>query len=1035
MRPACFLMVLLMATGLLGTARGKPDERIPEGRKEREKKVEELNREGSQKIEGHDFAGARELFEQALEIGRALYPRSEFPNGHPELAASIQNVGLMHLLAEEFADAEPLLWEALRMNRALFPREKYPQGHLHLAANVLWLGQLYGNLADYSRAEPLCREGLAMRRALYPPKDFPQGHPGLYEAVVLLAELYREAGEYAKAEPLCRECVEMARALYPRKGDRVGQLVIAAAQANLAYLYQQAGEYGKAEALYTEAVQAARARFPKDEYPQGHRDLAQAISALAELHWIAGEYAKARPLYDEALRMGRAVLPTSRFPTRHIDLAILLNGAALLHRSLGEYDQAEALDRESLGIIRAAYTKEKYPHGHPDLARCINNLAALYREVGEYGRAEPLFREALDVHRALYPPEKYPHGHPNLALSILNLASLHLASGQYAAAEPLCREALGMHQRLLREYAELAAEAQCLNYVARQPPALDVFLSVTRHLPGQSVYDAVWDSRAALTRLQERRHHDLMASHDRETAELARQLHVTRLTLSRRLLNPLPDADRQRAEVQKLTDAKEDLEKRIAGVLRLAPASARTATSPQRLADSLPAGTAFVDLYRYTDFEQAPGIKGHKGERQTPRYVAFLVRRDRPVARVELNEAAPVEAAWAAWRTAIMAAQPDEQAERAAARALAKLVWDPLRKELPSPIKTVYLAPAGLLHQVPWGALPGRETDTVLLDEFAVCLVPHGHFLQGQLEGPGDAHRPGAALVAYGGVDYDNGPAVSARSPEDVGGPLLSEKKRLRWHGLPGTAREQEQVVALATKVLRDRPISRTGRDASTKQLEEDLPRARYAHLATHGFFAGREFRSAFQADAGTFRRVSRDRRGGARSPLVLSGLVLAGANRMGKDMAEDRGILTAEGIIGLPLEDLELAVLSACETGLGEEGGGEGVYGLQRAFHVAGCKSVVASLWKVDDRATQALMVLFYRNLWEGKLDAAEALRQAQRTLYRHPETVQVAQKRGFDFTERDLPKDAIEAGPRPRRSPTAQWAAFTFSGTRPAR
>src|SRR5262249_34876562 len=143
------------------------------------------------------------------------------------------------------------------------------------------------------------------------------------------------------------------------------------------------------------------------------------------------------------------------------------------------------------------------------------------------------------------------------------------------------------------------------------------------------------------------------------------------------------------------------------------------------------------------------------------------------------------------------------------------------------------------------------------------------------------------------------------------------------------------------------------------------------------------------------------DRRGGARSPLALSGLVFAGANRSGADAAEDRGILTAEGLIGLRLEGLDLAVLSACEAGLGGAGGGEGVYGLQRAFHVAGCRDVVASLWKVNDGATQALMTLFYRNLWEKKLDAAEALRQAQLTLYRNPSAVALAQQRGVDFSE----------------------------------
>jgi CHAT domain-containing protein len=102
------------------------------------------------------------------------------------------------------------------------------------------------------------------------------------------------------------------------------------------------------------------------------------------------------------------------------------------------------------------------------------------------------------------------------------------------------------------------------------------------------------------------------------------------------------------------------------------------------------------------------------------------------------------------------------------------------------------------------------------------------------------------------------------------------------------------------------------------------------------------------------------------------------GANRAHGEH-EDDGILTALEVAGLDLHGVDLAVLSACQTGLGENAGGEGLLGLQRAFQVSGARGVVASLWKVDDSATQALMVELYRNLWERKLGKQEALRQAQ--------------------------------------------------------
>jgi CHAT domain-containing protein len=112
---------------------------------------------------------------------------------------------------------------------------------------------------------------------------------------------------------------------------------------------------------------------------------------------------------------------------------------------------------------------------------------------------------------------------------------------------------------------------------------------------------------------------------------------------------------------------------------------------------------------------------------------------------------------------------------------------------------------------------------------------------------------------------------------------------------------------------------------------------------------------------------------------------------------------------------------------------GGEGVFGLQRAFHVAGCKNVVASLWKVDDEATAALMALFYHKLWEENKPPLQALREAQLHLYRHPEAIPVlAGKRGPDFDQevkRPVEPKLPEAKPGDRAAPSL-WAGFVLSG-----
>jgi CHAT domain-containing protein len=147
----------------------------------------------------------------------------------------------------------------------------------------------------------------------------------------------------------------------------------------------------------------------------------------------------------------------------------------------------------------------------------------------------------------------------------------------------------------------------------------------------------------------------------------------------------------------------------------------------------------------------------------------------------------------------------------------------------------------------------------------------------------------------------------------------------------------------------------------------------------------------------------------------------------------DDLGIVTAEAIAGLPLGGLELAVLSACETGLGLVGGGEGVFGLQRAFHLAGAHNVMASLWKVDDDATAALMAIFYDQLWRQGKPPIEALRMAQLTLYYHPERIgELARARGtpdFDTVVTRPVRPSASGGAAPHAD-AKDWAAFVLSG-----
>ena len=219
---------------------------------------------------------------------------------------------------------------------------------------------------------------------------------------------------------------------------------------------------------------------------------------------------------------------------------------------------------------------------------------------------------------------------------------------------------------------------------------------------------------------------------------------------------------------------------------------------------------------------------------------------------------------------------------------------------------------------------------------------------------------PKEELLLLGGVDYERRTSkptvtIGPKPLVDLGKP--PSDRGSDYESLQGSQEELAGVERVYRKKVGPHDITiLQGADATEEEFRTRSTRHSYLHLATHGFFASPRIRSALQrsatqlphADMLTQQSIS------GYHPGLLSGVVLAGANRPDPD--RDDGILTASEVSSLDFRGVDLAVLSACETGLGQVAGGEGLLGLQRAFHVAGARTVVASLWKVDDSATQAL-------------------------------------------------------------------------------
>ncbi len=340
-------------------------------------------------------------------------------------------------------------------------------------------------------------------------------------------------------------------------------------------------------------------------------------------------------------------------------------------------------------------------------------------------------------------------------------------------------------------------------------------------------------------------------------------------------------------------------------------------------------------------------------------------------------------------------------------KTLLELVWQPLEKELAG-VKTVYFSPSGLLHRINLSAIPISETEN-LGDRFRFVELGSTR----QLVVPETSRSGNFDAVLFGGIHYDMDATAIGAANADLKNDLARNRGALSfenadstfrggtWAFLPWTEKEINSIATiLASTGLK--PSSRTGFSATEeifKSIGSGQPSPRILHIATHGYFFPDPVSTSLNHPDGSVRLVFERSRNESvfkmsEHPMIRSGLLLAGANhawktgKPAKPGLED-GILTAYEISQMDLSGTELVVLSACETGLGEIQGNEGVYGLQRAFKIAGAKYLIMSLWQVPDFQTSEMMGIFYKKWLSEKMPLPEAFRAAQQVIrekYEHP-------------------------------------------------
>jgi CHAT domain-containing protein/tetratricopeptide (TPR) repeat protein len=413
-----------------------------------------------------DYAKSETLYQRALAIREeALGPE------HLEVADTLNSLANFHTDRGRYASAEPLLQRALKI------REKWlGPDHPNVAQSINNLARLHHSKSDYANAEPLYERALAIKEKVFGPE-----HVEVANSLHNLAVLYYHKGDYVRSEPLHRRALVIREKVFGPEHPSV-----ASSLSNLASLYHGTGDYAEELPLLQRALAIReKALGPK------HPAVATSLNNLAIFYLDTGDHARAEPLYQRALAIREEVLGPE-----HPDVAASLNNLVLFYRARGNYPKAEEVCQRALALNeklfgpehlqvasplhnlailyhetgnygeaevryqRAVAIKEKaLGTGHPGVATLLDDFSSLYYDTRDYFKAEPLMQRALTIRERQLGPE-----HPDVANSLNNLAILYRTKGDYARAELLYQRALAIQEKILG--AEHPSVALSLNNLA-----------------------------------------------------------------------------------------------------------------------------------------------------------------------------------------------------------------------------------------------------------------------------------------------------------------------------------------------------------------------------------------------------------------------------------------------------------------------------------------------------------------------------------------------------------------------------------------
>ncbi len=891
-----------------------------------------------------------------------------------DYATSCNNLGLLYRSTGRYEEAEQFLVEAKRIREKVLGTD-----HVDYAASCANLGLVYFNIGDYEKAEQQYFEARDIRAKLLG-KENPQYASSLNN----LAILYRNWGQFDKAEKNYLESKRIRETVLGKDHPDY-----AASCGNLAVLYWARGQFDKVEALHLESLRVWEKAVGKN-----HPEYARTCNNLATFYKDVGLFQKAEPIYIEGLAIREKIFGKNNpeYAETSLNLGILYQvmehyakaepyllqakeswgktlgtqhplyanscrSLAILYSKMEQYEKAEPLFAESMAIC-----KEKMGEDSPDYENACSNMASLYQERGRHMEAKPLFLQAGKILVDLY-----GKNYAEYATNCINLAAVYWNMNQPDSAYYYYTEAMESRKRNLEDIFQFSSEKEKSAYIktlADMEPKISSF-SMTAHPPDKQghLYDLYMSNRQLILSSVKQLREIMNNSTDTTLSQQFNDWVTKKQQLAFWLSKP---QEYRNGRDSMLEAACNSLEQELTRK-SVAFEKKEQKITWNNLQPLLKAGEASIE---FSAFQYCNG----KRWVDSIYYMAVLLRNDGKEPKlIRLFEERLLDSVLSKKNsgTGSLRINTIYSGKKAAtgAQTLYDLIWKPLEKELAG-IQTIYFAPSGLLHKISFAALPVSTTE-VLSDKYKLFELNTTASIADA--GATSGIDKGDMISVYGGIQYDADSTSISNVVIDFarrGNATRSLPDELSRDGVPefyylsGSEKESQAISDMARK--NNFTVSAWDGIKATEETFKELNGKNspaVLHIATHGFFfpdPRNNKKSLLNKSAVVFRQSD--------DPLMRSGLAMAGANNAWKGnpvQGVEDGILTAYEVSNMYLPNTKLVVLSACETGLGDIQGSEGVYGLQRAFSIAGVQHLVMSLWKVPDEETSEFMQTFYKNLF----------------------------------------------------------------------